>query len=261
VRNMPEGEYKWLTPPPAEGAAPAESSQSFLNSPLFWIIIILIITIIIVWYIMKGRKKGEFKPQPLHITFQNELNEKIKTFGIDFKWGSRLIRDFNKVAILDRYFIGKIKMPLYTFHPKTKDFIVEKEDKDIEGQHMIVRVKNSFFLWRWLGMKKIFYCLDMKFNEKLFRFDGQGNLLILGQIDITFYGRVWCLTESDIEYMSNVSIKRMVEQTNMWLENNPDRIIHLDSGQAKIDRTNRNIAELERSKYEERKNIGDTTVT
>jgi hypothetical protein len=102
----------------------------------------------------------------------------------------------------------------------------------------------------------------MKNKDKLFRFDPLLNAVVIqGQVDFTSYGRIWCIDESGTEYLNNVSIKRMIEQVNMWLENAPDRIIHLDSQQSKVERTNKTIADLEKQKYDSRKDIGETTVT
>lgn len=240
-----------------------ENQPSIFESPFFLVIIIIIAIAVIVYFVLKRRKKPtEFKPQPLKTTFENELKAKVNTHGIPIKGG--LIRDFRKVGFLDRYLIIKLKMPIYEFDIKTKHFKTLLNDKnpEQESEHMILRCKASNFFWRLLGRRKIYYIFDMKFYNKMFSFDPSGkNIILQGQIDLTRFGEIWVLSESDIEYLSNVSIKRMVEQTNMWLENNPDKVAHLDTGQARMERTNKQIAELDKAKWEERKNAGDSTIT
>jgi len=252
----------------------ADQLTDFINSPTFiYLAIGLFAILIIVYFITRKKGQKEFKPQELKVTFKEDLKDKVDTLGIPLQTGiwkflwnlifndeTKLIRDFNKVASLERYVILKTVIPKYTFDKKTKDFITLKDTVKIEM--LVLRAYSPFFLWKILGIKKKYFLFDMKNKDKLFRFDPLLNAVVIqGQVDFTSYGRIWCIDEAGTEYLNNVSIKRMIEQVNMWLENAPDRIIHLDSQQSKVERTNKTIADLEKQKYDSRKDIGETTVT
>jgi hypothetical protein len=107
-------------------------------------------------------------------------------------------------------------------------------------------------------MKKKYYIL----NRDKVKHDLNNDIFyIQDKVDIIPFGDVWIMDDDGLEYLSDVSIKRMNEQTMMWLEFLPDRVSHLELAQARKERISRIESDIERRKYEERKDTGDTTIT
>lgn len=238
--------------------------DSILDNPLIGYIAVIVIIGIIFSIFLKKRKIGfkEFKPQLFEKTIYDELKKKVDLQGIKIIRGKLLI-SFHQIARIDRYFAAKGKFALTLFDPKNKEFNVQPKEQDEEFNLLILRGKNPFFLWRLLSIKFHYYILKFTDNDKrIIKFDDKSNRFILPEsIDLVSYGNVWTNSTESIEYINDISMKRMNEETMMHLENLPDKLVHLELEQAKLERTGRILTEQEKSKYEERKKASDTSIT
>jgi len=248
------------------------------NLPIIMVFAIIIFIAII---ILKKHKKNEitfkeFKPRPLKKTLDEDLKGKMKLFGIYCRKGSLFI-GFNKIANFDKYFNIRGWFELMTWDPKGKEFTlpdkpIKSTDKnqkiqqkdDLKYDLLCIQAKNKFFLLRWLGICKFFLILKMRDDNEVpcLRFDPINSSIILNTgTDLTSWGKIWSNSMDAIEYLNDISIKRLNEQAQMHMENMPDKVVHLEMEQAKKERSNKIFVEQEKSKYKERESAGDTTIT
>lgn len=220
--------------------------------------------LVVIFLILKHTKfKGfkEFQEQKLEKTFYDNLKKKINTQGKKFGRKGTLWINFNKIANIDRYIYVNKAFPKWTYDFKSREYIVSTEPKDIEvGKLFILRAKSENIIFQLLGMKKTYYVFDISDKDYL-KFDLKDNRFIInGNPSIESYGNVWFFGKHSAEYLDEVSAWRQIQQQQTHLENTPDRSVHLEIEQAKRERTARIISEIEKQKYEERKNAGDSTV-
>lgn len=227
-----------------------------------WLPIGLVI-IIIMWFLTsKGEKYGfkVFEPVPLDKTLGVGLSKKIKLFGQNFN-GSMWI-SYNRVGRIGKYFKSVGKFDYEAYDPTNKEIITD-DSQSQEYDVLVCEKVADFPLWRLLGIFKEYIILERKdeenkemfeidlINKRIFLFDGT---------DLISYGKVWTNTMSGIEYLNNISTIKMNEQSRMHLENMPDKFAHLEMEQAKKERLQKVITDLERSKYKERETAGDTSI-
>ena len=206
------------------------------------------------------KKIKEFKEQSLKTTLYNELKNKTDQFGVKTK-GFKLIRDFQIVGYPRKYMLIDIDMPTYTIDNKSKS--VKVIDKDpIKTRLLIIKSGNKNIILRLLQLKDDYFIFELKQGfEGIIKIEAEKKrICIQGSIDFETFGNVWIMSESGNEYLSNISIKRSLEQNVMHSENMADRVVHYDIQQAKLERRDRVITELEKSKYEEKKESGDSTI-
>ncbi len=239
---------------------------TIFDNPIYAFIAIPIAITIILLILFRGKLKHgisfkDFKSRGLAETFMEELKSKVDLTGIVVKKAT-LFMGFRQIGRIERYKIVKGKFSKAYFDDKTKSVAVDPEG-DTEYDLMIMRSKNNFFIYRWLGMKKHYFIFKYHENEKkIVEFDPLTNRFFINiNMDLVTYGNVWTNSEESIEYLNNISQKRMNEETMMHLENLPDKIVHLELEQAKKERTGRLFTDLERSKYEERKTADDTVIS
>lgn len=209
---------------------------------------------------MSTDKFKEFEPQKFSATTIRDMKQKIDNQGTKYK--AHLYVGLKKICKIDKYYIGKGKFALSIYDPKTKSFAVQDKEKDTEYELMFLRAKSNNIIFRLLGFRKVYYLLNYKEKDvKTMKFDEINNRIYLPHsTDLTSYGDVWVNSADSIEYINNISMKRTNEEIMMHLENMPDRVVHLEIEQAKRERISKIITDLEKSKWEERKDAGDTTV-
>lgn len=248
----------------AEAAATNKDFFTLLGEN--WLIIaIIIIFAVIIYFLISRRNKDqitfkEFKPQPLKKTLNESLKDKTKLFGR--KFSGKLFISFYPICRIDRYFKIKGTFEVLLFDERKKDFSTTKEDGE-QYDLIILRALSKNFLKALFGFGKYFIIIklrDKKGNPQI-KFDHVNKSIILNEgMDLTSYGEIWSNCHEGIEYLNDISVKRMLEQTQMYLENNPDKVIHLEMEQAKRERIKRVEAEIEKSKWKERETAGDTTI-
>lgn len=207
-------------------------------------------------------KFKDFEPQRFSATTINEMKSKIDTQGTKYK--GELYVGLKKICKIDKYYVGKGKFALAVFNPKDKSFTVQGTDKDTKYELMFLRGRSKNIIYRILGLRKSYYLLKYK-GDKLaatMKFDEINKRIFLPpSTDLTSYGDVWVNSADSIEYINDISMKRTNEEIMMHLENMPDRVVHLEIEQAKRERISKIITDLEKSKWEDRKSAGDTTIS
>lgn len=232
---------------------------------IIYIFIYFGLPIIAIIFIYKHFKKDkgeikDFKEQQLKDTLYEELKNKTDQFGVKTK-KFKMVRDFQIVGYPEKYMIIDLEMPRYTLDEKTSEpHVIDKNP--VKTRLMIIRSSNKNMLLRFLQLKKSYFIIELKqgFEEILKMEPEKKRICIQGLIDFETFGNVWIMSESGHEYLSNVSIKRALEQNVMHSENMADRVVHYDIQQAKLERRDRVLTDLEKNKYEERKNMGDSTI-
>lgn len=217
-------------------------------------------------YFGKGKKSyKEFVPVLFEETVNKELNKKVNLHGKKMKNG-KIIIGFDVLAHIDKYYKTKGDMPLAIYDEAAKDFklVVDKDDnpEKIEYDFTIFRLKNKLFLYRWLGIKKMYLMMRNtdEENNVLVRFDEKTNRVFFPKaVEFDSYGNIWHESQVAKEYLNNISFLEMLQQMQTHLQNIPNRTVHLEVEQAKKERLCQTIADIERGKYDNMKR-GDETV-
>lgn len=240
----------------------AEVGQ-FASNPLI-IVAGVAIFIFIVIAVVKKKNDGplykEFIPIPFTKTISDSLTEKFDLYGKKFK-GS-LYQGPNKIADIIKMFEGKGKFSEALFDHKSKNIFTE-DGKDKEYDMVFLLCGSDNLLFKIFGVKKRFFILKKKEGDKdIVTFDiDRKRVFLPSNMDLKSYGEVWHNSSHGVEYVNDISTMRMIETIMMHLENNPDKVAHMEQQQAKIERTARVYSELERGKWEDRKSVGDTTIS
>ena len=239
-------------------------ATSIFDNPIVVALILLGVIGFVVSMLYKRKMSTDnfqdFKPQKFSATTIRDMKEKIENQGTKYK--GQLYVGLKKICRIDKYYIGKGKFALSIYDPKTKSFAVEGKDKDTEYELMFLRAKSNNIIYRLLGFRKVYYLLNFKEKDvKTMKFDEINKRIYLPHsTDLTSYGDVWVNSADSIEYINNISMKRTNEEIMMHLENMPDRVVHLEIEQAKRERISKIITDLEKGKWEDRKDAGDTTI-
>jgi len=229
----------------------------------------IIAAVMIYKYLKKTKedKIEKFIESPLKETFYDALKEKVNWFGVEMN-KFKLVRDFQIVGHPRKYMIIDIEVPKYTLDNKSNAVKTIKVVKDKPETHpvktrlMILLSGNKNIILRFLHLKDKFFIFELKSGyDELIKIEAEKRVLtIQGKIDLDSFGNVWIMSISGWEYLSNISIKKALEQDLMHSENMADRVVHYDIQQAKLERRDRINTELEKQKYEERKASGDSTI-
>jgi hypothetical protein len=235
----------------------------------WWLLIIIgIIVVALIIIIRRNKDQGlkEFKPQPLKKTLDDEIKAKTNLLGRDFK--GKVYIGFDKKADIDKYYYIRGFFDLVKMDYKTREVVLGKKDDRVLYDLIVMRALSASFIKRILGLGKFYLVLKMKDQNKegkeriVVRFDAVNKAVFLDiGTDLTSYGKIWTNCFEGIEYLQDVSIKRLLEQTQMHLENIPDKNAHIEMLQATKERSKRVDAEIEKGKYQDRKEASDTTIT
>jgi len=212
------------------------ADANLFSNPYFFAVFGIILVIIIYKFFIKKKDKGlsleEFRPQPIEKTLEEELKGKIDIIGVEMKRG-RLKIGVNDAGRIERYALFKGKMPTYTYDKKTKQITIKKDAEEHEYEFVLIRCKADNFIARLFGINKKFFLLkasDVVFDVKAKRiFFPQG-------IDLMSWGDIWTNNELAAEYLTDISVKRMLLQTQSHVENMPDKIIVLETDTSRRER-------------------------
>jgi len=204
----------------------------------------------------------EFKPQKLKKTFDEGISEKVKLLSRDFN--GKLFVGFYSIAKISRYFYAKGFFELVNWDDSNKAFRVStKKDENKKYHLLVLEARSNNFILSILGLDKKYFILKYKDEKGKYkiRFDPSNKNIILPEgADLTSYGNIWTNCMDGIEYLDDVSIKRMSEQIRMHLENWPDKLVHLEMELAKRERILKSSAESDKLRFKERAEAGDTTL-
>jgi hypothetical protein len=111
-----------------------------------------------------------------------------------------------------------------------------------------------------LGMKKEYYILNFE-NERIDIDHNQRRIFLPDKTDIRSYGGVWVNSNSSLSYIEDMSLGRMLASAQAEWESFPTRLIFLEMQTARRTQLSKTESTAEKNKYENRKDVGDTTVT
>lgn len=216
----------------------------------------------VVWSVFFKNKGFSFKTmkfQELKKTFDDELKDKLDNHGENGS-GFELFIGSKKISRIDKYKEIISNEFESEYDQKTKNIITTNEEE--ESKFMLIRTFSNNIFSRIFGTDKRYYLFNTKLNGKTtFHIDHSGKKIIFPYfMDIVSYGKVWINSTKSADYLQNISIKRMLEQTQMYLENFPDKTIHLENEIARNERLLRTNMDLEKGKYEESKLTGETRI-
>lgn len=228
----------------------------------WWIWVLLFLAFIFLKYYLSKRteKFEEFKPQPLQKTTRNGLKKYFSVQGIDMKKG-KLYKGFHKIADINRYFNAKGKIDIFIFDERNKKISVSDEKMDYDL--LFLETHNPFFLFKLLSLKRNYFILRYKNanGEKVLRFNTTEETVIVEPDSHIFpYADIYTNCYAGIETVNDISMTRLNEQLQMHLENNPDKYVHLEMQQAKLERKVRIAGESERLKFKDKEEAGDTSL-
>lgn len=235
-------------------------AESYLDNPIVVGLILVGMLAIIVYAIFGKRieKIKDLKIQKTEETIEKDFKEKIKKMGHKIKHG-KLILGVNNIAKLDRWLRIQGKFDEYFLADKTQGYQINEDAERVPYDLLIFLAKNKFFLFRWLGIKKYFFLIQA---NSLLRFDEVTNSFILKEnTDLVLYADVWVNSQSSIEYIHDISIKRMNIELMTALENYPNKVVHLEMAQAKKERTYREMMETDKARYDAIKKAEDTVIS
>jgi hypothetical protein len=246
-------------------APPVQSVQSagLYSDPLFLIFVCAIIFVVIYLAVGKGRFKKEYKTKPLAELNEHELKKRIGIQGIKinrFLKPAFLHIGFHKIASIDKYLIIQGMFEPLIWDSKNGEFKQSKEEKKVPYKLIMVRAKNKSLFWRMLGMKKEYYILNFE-NERIDIDHNQRRIFLPDKTDIRSYGGVWVNSNSSLSYIEDMSLGRMLASAQAEWESFPTRLIFLEMQTARRTQLTKTESTAEKNKYENRKDVGDTTVT
>lgn len=236
-------------------------TESFLENPIFILAVMTAIFVYILYVIVKKFGSSgikDFKPVSAQDTVYKELKEKVKNQGLKIKKGKILI-GVNKIADIRKWIRVKGAFTNYFFDENTKKFVVDEEAKPIPYDLIIFMAKSKNIVFRILGIKNYFFILK---HDSILKFDDISNSFILKEnIDLIPYADIWINSQDAIEYIHDISIKKMNIELMSALENYPNKIVHLEMAQAKKERLYREMMETDKARYDAIKKAEDTVIS
>ncbi len=237
------------------------STAADLLTPLNIILMISIVAAIFLVNKFFGSKKdvfSSFKTKLFTQTIYDEMKEKLKLQGTKMK--GKLYISFQKIALIERYFISSGSLPVFYWDEKEREMIIDEKKKE-DYKFLILRCKSNNLIFRLFGLKKMFFIIKCNDKDNI-DFDRKEHKIYLPiGTDLKSYGNVWLNSEIGMEYVNEISLKRMVEQVMTHVENTPDRVIHFDNQLAKNERLARTLSDIEKSRYEKTKTSDETVIS
>lgn len=231
--------------------------DTWTNNPIIAIIIVVAVVVVLFFKFFgkKNLKPSSFKPRLFTKTIYDDFKNKVNVQGLKFKGNLNI--GFHKIAIIEKYCFVKGRLPVISYEAGSKNIEIADKDQSEEYEFMVIRAKSNNVFYRLFGLKKMFFVL----NSKEIELDKmQKRVFLPSGVDLISYGNVWVNHDYAIEYINDISIKRMNEQMMTQLENYPDRIVHLEAELTKKLESARVYTELERAKYDKTKYGEDTKI-
>jgi hypothetical protein len=254
--------------PEAQMIQQTQTASGLYSDPLF--IVFLCAIVFIALYLMLGKgvlKKKEYKTPLLPILNEKTMKKRMGIQGVKISGFMRpafLHIGFHKIASIDRYQLIRGLFDEMSWDAKNSELKFsgksEKEPYDL----IFIRAKCKSLFWRMLGMKKEFYILSHKSGdgESVINIDHlKRRIFVPEQSDLRSYGGMWVNSNSSLHYIQDMSLGRMLESAQAEWEAFPLKMSILEFAQAKKERFSRTEAQSQKNRYEDRKDVGDTTIT
>jgi hypothetical protein len=232
----------------------------FVENP--WLMVVMIIGVIgaAVYFLTKKRDLVmKFNPNQSAETISTAMKKKLSELGTPIK--ATLNIGLTTVAKIDRYKYVSGNFDSIVFDANKREYKKSKVDQPVNYDFLLLRSKSNNLLMRLLGMKKKFWVLDLE-KKDFCKYDSQARRFILPTIaDITSHNDVWVTSDKGMEFLQNISYGKLIMVISSMLEVWPEKLAHLEASQAKRERIDRVTSDLERNKWEAKKNAGDTTIS
>jgi len=238
----------------------SDMAESILDNPIVSIVIVVAVLAFVFSMIFKKKmpRFKEFKPVQFKDTVYDDLMEKVKNQGLKLKKG-KLIIGVNKIADIHKWIRVQGHFTSYFYDQKSKELKVDDKAEEVKYDMMVFLCKSKNIIFRIFGFKKYFFLLK---KESFLKFDELSNSFILEEgTDLVSYGNIWINSQDSIEYLHDISIKKMNIELMCALENYPNKIVHLEMAQAKKERLYREMVETDKSRYEATKKGEDTVIS
>jgi hypothetical protein len=223
---------------------------------------LIIVGGVLIWYFMKNRKPKDFKPKPFKEQNFAELMNMLKRNGTKCR-GGKLHIGFHRVAHVTRFLEAAGKFNAMVYDAKKRNFRPAKPDEGSDKKFDIVLFRahpQNFFLRQ---LNKIFqmwhdvYVID---NTTMRPYDPDGNRFFLKQNEFMIsYGGVWCNDSKDTqEFINDLALKRITEETLTMAENLGPRLMYLETITARHVTRLSAEAKSTKEKYDSLKTADDT---
>lgn len=236
-------------------------AETILDNPIVTILIVVGVIAFGISIILKKKKLPEFtefKPTQFRDTVYDDLMKKVRNQGLKIKKG-KLIIGVNKIADIRKWIRVQGHFTSYFYDEKTKQQKVDEEAKPVKYDMLVFLCHSKNFIFRVFRIREYFFLLK---KESFLKFDEISNSFILEEgTDLISYGNVWVNSQDSIEYLHDISIKKMNIELMCALENYPNKIVHLEMQQAKKERLYREMMETDRAKYDAIKRAEDTVIS
>jgi hypothetical protein len=252
--------------------APPVPPQSILENPLIMILAVMLVIFVVGYYLIKsfrGRDDYKYNPIPLEKIANNEMKRKFQILGVSAKTGwfscGKLFVGINKVADIRKYYItkGVFQNVVYDEKKRSLEIVIDEKNPPVEYDLMFFEAKNKSWIKSFLGLDNEYYIIQYKDKEMdLVKTDPKELRFFLPHdTDLTAYGDVFTNHQNGLEYIQDLGLKFLSEQTTTHLINSSDKVVILEMAQAKRERTDRIYMEHDKGKWDDRKQAGDTTIT
>ena len=235
--------------------------ETLLDNPIVVILIVIGVIAFGISIILKKKKLPkfeEFKPTQFRDTVYDDLMEKVKNQGLRIKKG-KLIIGVNKIADIHKWIRVHGHFTSYFYDEKTKQHKIDESAKPVKYDMLVFLCHSKRLLFRIFRVKEYFFLLKKK---SFLKFDELSNSFILEEgTDLISYGNIWVNSQDSIEYLHDISIKRLNIALMTALENYPNKIVHLEMQQAKKERLYREMMETDKSKYDAMKKDEGTVIS
>ena len=232
------------------------------DNPIFLYMVFIGVAGAVIYLIFSKKQQTfkDFKPQRFDKTIYDELQKKTNTYGKSIT--AKLFIGLTPIARIDKFKIIEGKFENVVYDSLTRKAVID-ENNPIHYKFLILRAKSQNVFFRLLGLRKSFYIIEIpKEKPNFIKFDARANRFILPEnADMWSYGNVWVFSDNAVEYINDISIKRMNEQIMMYTENFPDKTIHLEQATARKERIERIISDIDKSKWEKRKSVEESVIT
>lgn len=255
------------------------AETSFLNDPTFLIFIVIGFVVAGLFYAKKsgmlGGKKDEkyTPPETIDVTVEKDLKANMNLHGKGFSLFSpaKLYLGMQELGLIDKYYYGKGKFASYYYDPDSRDYQVEDEEKDVSYELLFIRLKGDSIIAKVLGTGKKYVIVKAKeitegkdkkkISKDLVVFDPNRRIMMLPRdTHLRKYANIWHNCKEGIEFVNDISIKRMTEVTMTHVQCFPDKVVLFNEEQLRKERLGRIYSEIEGKKWEKRKNAEDTVI-
>lgn len=220
---------------------------------VFFFLVVIVIII---------RRRGKDKININQIEFgeltHDGMKKKIDINGNTVKKG-KLVMGYNTIGNVSKFYEFSGKGAIKQYDVDSDVVLDGEESKDYE--FLAFKIKSNSRILSALNIRCKIYLINT-IEVKDIRFDPRTKTWHLPRyIDFFRYGKIWIADDISKQYLRKFALGFFDESVQTGLMNQPNRIIALDTDQAKKINYLKTLADAESRKYEKTKQAGETVVT